>query len=86
MQQGQRVIVIEDVITTGGSTRETIAVAQQSGAVLIGTGCIVDRSVNPLDFGVPFHALLKLPLAQFKPDDCPLCSQGIPVIKPGSRK
>ncbi len=86
IQQGQRVIVIEDVVTTGGSTRETIAVAQQSGAILSGTGCIVDRSLAPLDFRVPFRALLKLPLAQYKPDDCPLCKQGIPVIKPGSRK
>jgi len=86
IQQGQHVVVIEDVMTTGGSTRETIAVAQQASAVLAGTGCIVDRSLSPLDFGVPFHSLLKLPLAQYKPDDCVLCRQGIPVIKPGSRK
>ncbi len=85
IQKGQRVIVIEDVVTTGGSTRETIAVAHQTGAVLAGTGSIVDRSLDTLDFGVPFHSLLKLPLAHYKPDDCPLCRQRIPVMKPGSR-
>ncbi len=86
IQKGQRVIVVEDVVTTGGSTKETIAVAEQAGAVLAGTGCIVDRSLAALDFSVPFLSLLKLPLAQYQPGNCPLCNQGVPVIKPGSRK
>ena len=82
----QNVIVVEDVVTTGGSTKETIAVAQSAGAKIAGVGSIVDRSAGSLDFPAPYAALLKLPLDTFQPSQCPLCAQGIPVIKPGSRK
>jgi orotate phosphoribosyltransferase len=85
IQPGQNVVVIEDVITTGGSTKETIAVAQTEGANIVGVGSIVDRSMQPLDFPAPYVSLLKLPLEQYRPDACPLCAEGIPVVKPGSR-
>lgn len=83
---GQKVIVVEDVVTTGLSTRETMSVAEKAGAKVAGVGSIVDRSLAPVEFGAPFHSLLKLPLAQFQPADCPLCKQNIPLVKPGSRK
>lgn len=83
---GRKVIVIEDVVTTGLSTRETMAVAEKMKASVIGVGCIVDRSLQAPDFSAPFQSLLKLPLAQFQPDDCPLCKEKVPLVKPGSRK
>ena len=85
IKQGQNVVVIEDVVTTGGSTKETIAVAVAEGAKIAGVGSIVDRSVRPLDFPAVYVSLLKLPLEQYPPEICPLCAQGIPVVKPGSR-
>lgn len=80
-----RVIVIEDVVTTGGSTRETIAVAEQAGAQVIGAGSIIDRSGGATALGVPFHSLVTLRLPTYKPEECPLCAGGTPAIKPGSR-
>ncbi len=85
-----RVLVVEDVITTGGSTRETIQVANVSGARVVGAASIVDRSGGPgrasgLTLDVPFHALLAIALPTYEPNACPLCAQGLPVVKPGSR-
>ena len=80
-----RVIVIEDVVTTGGSTRETIAVAERAGAQVIGAGSIIDRSGGSTTLGVPFHTLVTLRLRTYKPEECPLCAEGTPAIKPGSR-
>lgn len=87
-----RVLVIEDVLTTGKSTRETMQVARAAGAQVVGAASIVDRSGGPStgsgradDFGVPFAALIDIALPTFEPDKCPLCVQGIPVVKPGSR-
>lgn len=80
-----RVLVIEDVLTTGGSTRETIAVARAAGAEVVGAASIVDRSQGTARFDVPFSALLEVDLPTYDPDACPLCAQGLPVVKPGSR-
>ena len=82
---GDRVLVVEDVLTTGRSTRETIEVARASGAQVVGAASIVDRSGGAVDLGVPFHALLDLSLPTYDPAACPLCAQGLPVVKPGSR-
>jgi orotate phosphoribosyltransferase len=82
---GERVAVIEDVLTTGGSTRETMAVARAAGAEVVAAGAIVDRSGAATDLGVPFHALLEISLPTYGPDACPLCAKGLPVVKPGSR-
>ncbi len=86
IKPGQNVVVVEDVVTTGGSTKETIAVAEREGAKIVGIGSIVDRSVKPIDFPAVYVSLLKLPLDQFRPEDCPLCAENIPVVKPGSRR
>lgn len=80
-----RVVVIEDVVTTGGSTRETIAVATGAGAAVVGAGSIIDRSGGASAVGVPFHALVALHLPTYDPASCPLCEAGTPAVKPGSR-
>ena len=80
-----RVLVIEDVLTTGGSTRETMDVAKAAGAQVVGAASIVDRSGGRVRFEVPLHALLEVVLPTYEPDACPLCAQGMPVVKPGSR-
>jgi orotate phosphoribosyltransferase len=80
-----RVLVIEDVLTTGGSTRETMDVAHAAGGHVVGAASVVDRSGGRIRFDVPFHALLEVALPTYEPDTCPLCAQGLPVVKPGSR-
>jgi len=85
LDPGEKVIVVEDVVTTGGSTRETMDVARAAGAIVVGACAIVDRSGGRQGLDVPFHALLPMDVKTYQPDDCPLCKQGIPVVKPGSR-
>ena len=80
-----RVLVVEDVVTTGGSTRETIDVARAAGAAVVGACSIVDRSGGQPGLDVPFHSLLPMALPTYQPEACPLCAQGLPVVKPGSR-
>jgi orotate phosphoribosyltransferase len=80
-----RVVVIEDVVTTGGSTRETMAVAAQAGATVVAAGSIIDRSGGTSALGVPFKALAELAVPAHPPESCPLCASGQPVTKPGSR-
>jgi orotate phosphoribosyltransferase len=82
--ENDRVLVVEDVVTTGGSTRETIQVARAAGGQVVGAASIVNRGAGaPLD--VPYVALLDIALPTYEPDQCPLCAQGLPVVKPGSR-
>ena len=85
LEPSDRVLVVEDVVTTGGSTRETIEVAIAAGATVVGAAAIVDRSSATADLGVPFHALLPVNLPTYPPEACPLCASGLPVVKPGSR-
>ena len=85
LEAGQRVVVVEDVITTGGSTREVIDVARAAGAEVTRAGSIIDRSGGAADLGVPRIALATLQVRTWKPEECPLCQQGLPVVKPGSR-
>jgi orotate phosphoribosyltransferase len=80
-----RVLVVEDVVTTGGSTRETMEVARAAGATVVGAASIVDRSGGHSSLGVPYQALLSLSVPTYDPASCPLCAQGMPVVKPGSR-
>lgn len=82
---GERVLVIEDVVTTGGSTRETIAVARAAGAQVVGAAAIIDRSGGQQGLDVPFQALATVALPTYQPESCPLCAAGQPVVKPGSR-
>jgi orotate phosphoribosyltransferase len=85
LDPGEKVLVVEDVVTTGGSTRETMDVARAAGAIVVGACAIVDRSGGKQGLDVPFHALLPMDVKAYKEEDCPLCKQGLPVVKPGSR-
>ena len=85
LEPAERVLVVEDVITTGRSTQETIDVARQAGAVVVGVGAIVNRGGPVVRFDVPAHSLVTLTLPTFESTDCPLCAAGAPIVKPGSR-
>jgi orotate phosphoribosyltransferase len=80
-----RVLVVEDVVTTGGSTQETVNVARAAGAEVVGATAIIDRSGGTVRLDAPFHALASLSLPTYDPASCPHCAQGSPAIKPGSR-
>jgi orotate phosphoribosyltransferase len=82
---GERLLVVEDVITTGGSTRECIAVLEKHGAKVVGAASIIDRSNGAADVGVPRIALVTLDVPAFSPGNCPLCDRGVTLMKPGSR-
>ncbi len=83
--KGTKVLVVEDVVTTGGSVKEVIELVRSLGGEVVGVGSIVDRSDGKVDFGVPFHAVVSMGIKSYEPDECPLCRAGIPVVKPGSR-
>jgi orotate phosphoribosyltransferase len=80
-----RVLVVEDVITTGGSTRETIDVASTAGAQVVGAAAIIDRGTDAGRVTLPLHTLVQLDVPTYQPEACPLCARGLPVTKPGSR-
>ncbi len=86
VEPGDTVVVIEDVITTGGSTKEVIELLQKEGATVKAAGSIVDRSGGEANVGVPRVALATLTVTAWDPAECPLCKEGLPVTKPGSRK
>lgn len=86
IKENERILVIEDVITTGGSTRECIAALETRGAKVIAAASIVDRSNGAADVGVPRRSLVSLEVPSYKSEDCPLCERGDEAVKPGSRK
>ncbi len=81
----ERVLVCEDVVTTGGSVFEVIRIVQSLGGNVAGAGFIVDRSGGSVVFDVPQFSLLQMEVITYPPESCPLCKQGVPVDKPGSR-
>ena len=85
LQPGDRVVIVEDVLTTGLSTRETMEVARHYGATVVAAVSIVNRSGNAEPVDVPFRALVDFSPPTYQPDSCPLCAQGVAVVKPGSR-
>jgi len=86
VRPGENVLVVEDVITTGGSTRETIESLRAAGALVVGAASIIDRSGGRADVGVPRVALATLDVPALAPAACPQCAAGVPAVKPGSRK
>lgn len=86
LNPGEKVLVCEDVVTTGGSVFEVLDIVRQYGAEPVGVGMIVDRSNGKVLFGVPQVSTLKLDVVSYLPEECPLCKENIPVVKPGSRK
>jgi len=85
VRNGERIVVVEDVITTGGSTRDTIGALQAAGAKVVGAASIIDRSGGDADVGVPRISLATLHVAAVPAEDCDACKRGEPVVKPGSR-
>jgi len=82
---GEPTLVVEDVITTGLSTRETMHCVEQAGGKVVGAGSLIDRSGGTADLGLPRAALVTLKIQNYNPADCPLCRKGVPLVKPGSR-
>ena len=85
LRPGETAVVVEDVVTTGGSTREVIELLRAAGVQVLGVGSVIDRSGGRVDLGVPRVALATLDAVAWSPEECPLCKQGLPVEKPGSR-
>jgi orotate phosphoribosyltransferase len=85
LDAADRVLIVEDVITTGGSTRETAAVADAQAAFVAGAAAIIDRGSDPGRLALPMQALVRLEVPTYQPAACPLCAKGLTVVKPGSR-
>jgi len=87
LDKGTKVIVVEDVVTTGGSVKEVISLMQKLGVIVVAVASIVDRSNGAVEFGVPFVSLLSVDVKSYEAKDCPICKEGkIELYKPGSRK
>jgi orotate phosphoribosyltransferase len=86
LNKNDKVLIVEDVITTGLSTKEVVEAVKAFGSTIVGVGCLVDRSGGKADFGAPLKSLLFLDIPAFKPENCPLCKDKIPITKPGSRQ
>jgi orotate phosphoribosyltransferase len=86
LEKGEKVLVVEDVVTTGLSTREVIDALKKYGAEIAAVASLVDRSAGKVDFGVPRFALLSLEVKSYEEENCPMCKAGGKAIKPGSRK
>ncbi|MDR1942254.1 MAG: orotate phosphoribosyltransferase [Endomicrobium sp.] len=86
VNKGENVLVVEDVITTGLSTKEVIDLIKLSGAAICAVVSLVDRSGGKVDFGVPRFSLLSLEVKSYKEEECPMCKAGSSAVKPGSRK
>lgn len=86
LRPSERCLVVEDVVTTGGSTREVMDLVAQHGGVVAGAASLIDRSGGAVDLGVPRHALAVLEVPTWQPEACPLCMAGSTAIKPGSRQ
>ncbi|HME10174.1 MAG TPA: orotate phosphoribosyltransferase [Bryobacteraceae bacterium] len=82
---GEAAVVVEDVITTGGSTKEVVDILKNAGARVMAAGSIIDRSGGAADVGVPRVALATLQVTAYREEECPLCRAGQPIVKPGSR-
>lgn len=86
VKEGERILVVEDVITTGGSTRECIDALEKHGATVVAAASIIDRSNGTADVGVTLVSLVSLDVPSYTPEECPLCAAGTEALKPGSRK
>jgi orotate phosphoribosyltransferase len=86
LDENEKVLVCEDVVTTGGSVFEVIDIVKNSKAKVVGVGFIVDRSNGKVDFNYPQFSTLKIDVVSYLPDECPLCREDVELVKPGSRK
>ncbi len=85
IEKGQRVLIVEDVVTTGGSVREVMELVKECGGEIVGIGSIVDRTGGKIDFGVPYRSAFSMDITSYEAEDCPICKTGAPLVKPGSR-
>ncbi len=83
-QPGARVLVVDDILTTGGSVRETLAALNAQPVEVVGVSVLVDRSGGSVDFGVPLYPLVRLSIETWEAGECPLCAAGEPLVKPGT--
>jgi orotate phosphoribosyltransferase len=83
LEQGDRVLIVDDVFTTGGSIREVIEAVNKLKGNIIGIGVLVDRTQQKIDFGIPLFSCLNVNTVTYNPSECPLCASGIPLVKPG---
>lgn len=86
IKEGERILIVEDVVTTGGSVKEVIDLVKQAGGHIVGVGSIVDRSGGNRKFEEELSSVIKFDIETYEPEDCALCKKGIPFMKPGSRK
>ena len=86
IKEGEKVLVVEDVTTTGSSVREVIDIVNSRKGKVVGVGVLIDRSGGKVNFGVKTEKLLTVDIKTYLPEECPLCKKGIPVVKPGSRE
>ena len=84
MASGEHILIVDDILTTGNSLRETISAVAKLGGIVIGIGVLVDRSEENLDFDLPFFSCLRAPTTVYSPQECPLCAAHIPLTKPGA--
>jgi orotate phosphoribosyltransferase len=86
IKPGEKLVVVEDVLTTGGSVKEVIDLVEKAGGHVLAVGSICDRSNGKLSFGnIPYFSMMVLDVVKYEPDQCPLCKQGVPLYAPGSR-
>jgi orotate phosphoribosyltransferase len=81
---GERVLIVDDVFTRGGSIKDTIDAVDRFGGKIVGIGVLIDRSPEKVDFGLPFFSCHKVEVITYKPEECPLCARGVPLVKRGS--
>ncbi len=86
IKEGEKVLVVEDVTTTGSSVREVIDIVNSRQGKVVGVGVLIDRSGGKVDFGIKTEKLLTVDIKTYLPEECPLCKKGIPAVKPGSRE
>jgi orotate phosphoribosyltransferase len=86
LSPADKVLVVEDVTTTGGSVRKVLNLVRQLGATPIAVAALVDRSGGTIEFDIPFEKLMSLNLESYEPEKCPLCAKAVPIDKPGSSK
>ncbi|MCK5123914.1 MAG: orotate phosphoribosyltransferase [Dehalococcoidia bacterium] len=82
---GEHILIVDDIMTKGGSLRETISAVDKLGGIVIGIGVLVDRSEENIDFGLPFFSCLHAPTTAYSPDECPLCTAHVPLVRPGAQ-
>lgn len=83
IERGEQVLVVDDILTTGSSIRQVITEVRRLGGQVVGVGVLIDRSQQGVDFGVPLFSCHKWPVTTYQPQECPLCQEGVPLVKPG---